>query len=299
MATQVWIDGAVVGAEAARVPVFDRGFLYGDSIFEATRTWARAPLFLAEHLARLERSAAAVEMLPPLRADIEAAVLATLAAAQQDTTHEQNVRIIVTRGDGGSGLDPALAGAPRLVVIVRDAVLPQPELYQHGAKLAVVRRRKDAGRDHSVKSSNYLDNLLALSEARRLGAHEAVMLDGEGLVAEGTTSNLFLVSAGRVITPETAVGLLAGITRDKVLAAARAADLDVVEARPLPGEMERADELFLTSSVRGVLPVTRLESGGREHLIGGGAPGPVTQQLMQLYAALCERDAAAFLQAHR
>ena len=191
----------------------------------------------------------------------------------------------------------ALAGAPRLVVIVREVALPAPELYLTGAKLAVVRRRKDAGRDHSVKSSNYLENLLALAEAKRDGAHEAVMLDGEGRVAEGTTSNLFLVKAGRVVTPDVGVGLLPGITRAQVMDAARGDGITVEESRPRPADLVGADELFLTSSVRGVLPVTRLEAGG-EHRIGDGRPGPVTRRLMELYEARCVRDAAAFRARH-
>ncbi len=298
MATRVWLDGAVTDAAGARVPVFDRGFLYGDSIFEATRTWGGVPLFLSEHLDRLQRSAASVELTPPPRAEIEAATLATLAAANQDPAQgESNLRIIVTRGEGEQGLDPALAGAPRLVVIVREVALPAPELYLTGAKLAVVRRRKDAGRDHSVKSSNYLENLLALAEAKRDGAHEAVMLDGEGRVAEGTTSNLFLVKAGRVVTPDVGVGLLPGITRAEVMDAARGDGIVVEESRPRPADLVAADELFLTSSVRGVLPVTRLEAGG-EHRIGDGRPGPVTRRLMALYDARCVRDAAAFRARH-
>jgi branched-chain amino acid aminotransferase len=286
--------GEIVDREHATVSVLDRGFLYGDSVFEAFRTYRGVPLFLPEHLERLAASCAAVAMpFPPAR-EIADATLATIAAAEAaDPAHgDSYVRVIVSRGEGEIGLDPALAegSGPRLVVLVMTAKLPSRELYAEGAKLEIVgsRRSPRHAMDPKVKSSNYLNNVLALAEARKTGAYEAVMLDREGRILEGSTSNVFLARGGTLITPALEVGILEGITRRHVLELARVAGITVTEARPLPEDLETADEAFITSSIRGVLPMTRVG----EHILSGGRPGPLTRRVMALYDELCAREAA-------
>jgi branched-chain amino acid aminotransferase len=285
MPAKVWIDGAPVDAAEARVPVFDRGFLYGDSVYEVLRTFSWKPFALAPHLDRMQRSAAALGMLLPPRDDIERAIADTLAAAAEPDAY---VRVIVTRGAGELGLDPALADAPRLIVIVRPVKLPDPAQYRDGVEVAIVGRSRSAAPgqpgalDPQVKSGNYLVSVLAVAEARRRGAYEAILTDAVGRITEGGSSNFFLVRGGRISTPPVSAGLLEGITRGQVIAAARASGLAVDELPLWPADLHGADEAFLTSSVRGLLPIVRVDG----QPLGGGVPGPITKKVMALYDAL-------------
>jgi branched-chain amino acid aminotransferase len=288
MSIRVHVGGRICGAEEARISVLDRGFLYGDSVYETVATEGGRLFALAEHLDRLERSAARIFLTLPPRAEIERAVEATVAAAGNAETR---VRVMVTRGLGGD-LDPASATSPSLVVIAQPRGGPTAEMYDEGVAAAIVSvvRNLPGTVDPAVKSGNYLNNVLALEEARRLhpGAHEAILLSASGSVAEGASSNVFLVRGGELVTPGLAVGILEGVTRTKVLALASEHGIPHREPTFLaPDELRAADELFLTSAARGVLPVTRLD--GRP--VGQGRPGPVTQRLMRSYARLTGRAA--------
>lgn len=279
MGVRVFLDGQVVDAESARVSVFDRGFLYGDSVYETMRTKRGRCVDLRAHLDRLMRSANAIALPLPDEAVLVAAIDETVAAA---ANNESSIRVIVTRGAGALGLDPGLADAPNLIVIVRPLMRPEAELYQRGAKLALVGVQRTSKRavDPAIKSGNYLNNIMALHEARKEGAHEAVMCDAGGRVAEGSTSNVFLVKNHVVITPPIEVGLLPGITRQRVLDLAIAHGLQVREQHLSPEDLRDADEVFITSSIRGVLPIS--EVSGHDL---APAPGPVTSQIMSLYDA--------------
>jgi len=274
MTTRIYVDGAIED-QHARVPVLDRGFLYGDSVYEVARTSGGRPVDLEPHLDRLERSAARLAIELPARAQIGAAVAETLAAAANP---ESYIRVIVTRGGGEIGLDPALADRPRLIVIVGALVRPPAELYQRGASLRVVgvERNNPRALDPSIKSGNYLNNVLALAEARRAGAYEAILCDERGRVTEGSSSNVWCVTGGRVATPPTAVGLLPGITRWRLLGLARAAGIAVDEVELTADQLRTADEVWLTSSVRGVLPVSKVD----DRVI---AIGSTARRMMALY----------------
>lgn len=287
VSAKVWIDGAVVDAEAARISVFDRGFLYGDSIYEVLRTFDGRPFGVSEHLDRLERSAAGLEMSLPLRADIVRAIDATLAAANEKNAY---VRIIVTRGAGEIGLSPTLADGPRLLVMVRAAHLPPVEAYRDGIAVCMVQRSRGsattpgASVDPSLKSGNYLPSVLAAAEAGRRHAYEAILCDAVGRITEGGSSNLFIVRGGRLGTPQLSLGLLAGITRSTVIGLATKAGIAVDELPLWPDDLRTADEAFITSSVRGILPAVRVDGDA----IGSGKPGPVTLRVMALYQQLTE-----------
>jgi branched-chain amino acid aminotransferase len=287
MSIRVHVDGHICLPEEAKISVFDRGFLYGDSVYETIGT-VRGRLFaLSDHLDRLERSAAGLALRLPPRAEIEQAILDTVAAAGNA---ESRVRVMVTRGGGKLDLDPASAEEPRLVVIVGPLGGPTPEMYDRGVAVAIVSvtRNLPGAIDPAIKSGNYLNNVLALSEARRRpGVHEAILLSATGSVAEGASSNVFAVKAGEILTPALSVGILEGVTRGKVVQLARAAGIACREVEFLaPDGLRAADEIFLTSAARGVLPVTEID--GRP--VGGGAPGPVTRRLMELYARLTQED---------
>ena len=285
MSIRVHVGGRVCPPEEAKVSVFDRGFLYGDSVYETVATSGGRLFALPEHLARLERSAARIGLRVPPRGEIERAVAETMAAAGNP---ESRVRITVTRGVGKLDLDPASADDAQLVVLVFPLNAPSPEMYARGVSVAVVSVTRNDPRaiDPAVKSGNYLNNVLAVGEARRrTGAYEAILCAADGSIAEGASSNVFIVSGGSVRTPSLGVGILDGITRAKVLDLCRANGIPVDEVRISPEELRAADEAFITSATRSVLPVTRVD----EAPVGAGAPGPVTRRLMELFADLVRR----------
>jgi branched-chain amino acid aminotransferase len=281
----VWIDGAPVDADEARVPVFDRGFLYGDSVYEVTRAFSGVAFALDDHLDRLERSAQGLLMRTPSRAAIKKAVVDTIAASALDDAY---VRIVVTRGAGEIALDPAAADEPRLIVIVRPPKPPAPEAYRDGVEVAIVGRTRFAPGvptstvDPQVKSGNYLGSVMAVAEARKRGAYEAILCDNVGRITEGSSSNFFIVRGGWVSTPPLSVGLLEGITRRKVMELLDGEKIRWSEQALWPIDLHRAEEAFLTSSVRGVVPVSRVDG----EPVGDGKPGPITRRVMQAYDAL-------------
>ncbi|HXU65503.1 MAG TPA: aminotransferase class IV [Polyangia bacterium] len=243
-------------------------------------------LFAAkDHLVRLERSAERIGLRAPPRADIEKAIAETIAAAGNP---ESRVRVMLTRGAGKLDLDPASSDDTQLIVIVFPLGAPTPEMYDKGVAVAIVSitRNNPRAMDPAVKSGNYLNNVLALGEARRRnGAYEAILCADDGCIAEGSTSNIFIVREGEIWTPPPAVGILDGITRAKVLQLCRDNGVAFQERRFSPDDLRGADEAFITSATRGVLPVTVVD----EKPVGGGAPGPVTRRLMSLYDQLARR----------
>jgi len=272
---KVAIDGKVVDPDEARVSVFDRGFLYGDSVFEVYRTYAGVPFAEREHLERLARSAARIMI--PMPASIEtlaSEVRATLEAAGEGDWY---VRVIVTRGTGPLTYDPTTAQNPLRVIIAAPVSVPPAERYERGIAVALLEasRPTDDVRAAGAKASNYLANLLAVHEAQQRGAQEALMLGREGQILEGASSNLFIVKGGKVRTPEPQPGILVGITRATVIAAAAEEGIEVIEGEVRPEDLFGADEAFVTSSIREVMPVVSAE--GRT--IGDGRPGPVTRRL--------------------
>ncbi|MHB8416806.1 MAG: aminotransferase class IV [Myxococcales bacterium] len=278
MTTLVSLDGRLLPPSRAKISVFDRGFLYGDSIYEVLRTYGGRPFELPAHLRRLARSAALIGLeLPLSSAALRRRIEAALRAARN---REAYLRLIVTRGEGPIGLDPALAVRPHVLVIVRPLAPPPSELYRRGVEVRVVdvRRNLRQAIDPAAKTGNYLNNVLALREARARGGYEALMLDAEGYVAEGSTSNVFAVFGREVRTPPLD-GILAGVTRGLVLGLARRLGLRAKEQRLRPGDLRRASELFLTSTLRELVPIVRID--GRR--VGAGVPGPTALRLLEAF----------------
>jgi branched-chain amino acid aminotransferase len=271
----VSIDGTIVATGEATVSVYDRGFLYGDAVFEVLRTYGGRPFALEEHVARLRRSADSVFIVLPvddvtLRGEIEAAVAAAGGG-------ESYLRVVITRGSGPLSLDPETATHPLRVILVEPVTPPSRDAYQHGIALAsaATRRPGDGTAAAGAKITNYLASLLALRAARARGAQEALVIDGRGHVVEGATSNVFVVKAGRLATPPESAGILAGITRAHLFGVARELGFPVDERELVLDDIYRADEVFITSSIREVMPVRRVD----DRLIGAGSPGPVTRAL--------------------
>jgi len=271
----VVIDGSVVAPERASVSVFDRGFLYGDSVFETVRTYGGKPFALGEHLERLAHSASLVSIDLPVSLDVIAEeVERAVAAAGND---ESYVRIMITRGSGELGLDPGLAKNPLRVIIVAPLHPPTPETYASGVSAVTYRtqRASDATVAVGAKIGNYLVAALAMKKARSEGAHEALIVDGRGRVVEGATSNVFVVHQGRLTTPPLDAGILAGITRARILDVCKETGREV-EFRTLGvKQVLAADEVFISSSIRELLGVIRIDG----QVIADGRPGPVTRDL--------------------
>ncbi|PRP92156.1 D-alanine aminotransferase [Enhygromyxa salina] len=279
MSTKVWLSTheRALDPEDATISVYDRGFLYGDSVYETLRTAGDRVIELDAHLDRLRRSAAGIAFdLPFENEHIARALRETVAAAKNE---DSRIRVIVTRGVGPIALDTRVAEAPLLVIMVEPLVVPDAEAYERGISAIVV------GREGSIrpglKTGNYLGNILALRRAHERGADDAILCNAEGAVAEGATSNFFMVVAGSIHTPSLSTGLLAGITRGVVMRLLeQELGMPTCERTVLVEELRAADELFLTSSVRGIMPVTTLD--GRS--VGDGSAGPVTRRALEVYS---------------
>jgi branched-chain amino acid aminotransferase len=269
------INGIRCASGAATISVYDRGFLYGDSVFETLRTYGGRPFALDEHMSRLARSAERVLIsLPVALTTIAQEVLDGIAHAGNS---ESYVRVMITRGTGPLGLDPDLADAPNRVVLVEPLTPVPAATYADGIDVILVRtaRATDANAAAGAKVANYLTSLLALREAKVRGAAEALIVDARGCVLEGTTSNVFWVRQGKLGTTPEASGILAGITRAHVLELAGRLGIPTATYEILERDLGAVDELFITSSIREVISVVRVD--GRT--IANGRPGPITLQL--------------------
>lgn len=276
---KVYLNGELVDAAEAKISVFDHGLLYGDGVFEGIRLYSGNVFRLDEHLERLEASAKAILLkLPWSRAEIAEAICATCRA---NGLTDGYIRLVVTRGVGGLGLNPNLCKDPQIVIIADKIQLYPAEFYTQGLKVVTVatRRINSAALPPMVKSLNYLNNILAKIEAMQAGCLEAIMLNDEGYVAECTGDNIFIVHKGRVLTPTGSDGALRGITRDCVLDMAAELGVPLVESRMTRYDLWNADEVFLTGTAAEVVPVISVD--GRD--VGDGRPGPVTGRFLEAF----------------
>jgi branched-chain amino acid aminotransferase len=289
--TRIYVDGRITPPEEAVVPVLDHGFLFGDSVYEVL-WWHRGTLIQEEeHLERLEASAERLYMeLQATRSELVEAIGRTLHAAGAREDEDAYVRLIVTRGSGPPGLDFRGARRRSVVIIVAPAVRPSKADFERGLRVALVARRRTpaVALDPAAKTGNYLNNALALHEARLAGADDAVMLNEKGEVTEATTANVYVVSEGRLATPPLEAGLLKGTTRTRILALCRETGVPAVERTLLPADLHAADEAFVSSSVRGMLPIVAVDS----RPLGDGRPGAVTRRLHRLFEDAADAEAA-------
>jgi branched-chain amino acid aminotransferase len=273
------VNGRMFDRDHAVVSVFDHGFLYGEGVYEVLRTYAGEPFLFGRHMRRLRRSAEMMTLDVPLSNDqIAVRIRETIAAAGLGEGREAYVRLMVTRGVGELSYDPAACTDPTVVIIVKPHVDPPREAYERGVKAALVSivRNHPGTVTPVIKSNNLLNSALAMQEAVRAGAFEGIMRNYQGDLAECTTANLFIVKDGRALTPPLDAGLLPGITREFVFEVGRGVGIPVEEKRLRDEDLFAADEAFLTSTTREVLPITRVD----DHSIGNGRPGPVTVELL-------------------
>jgi branched-chain amino acid aminotransferase len=279
------VNGVIGPAAEARVPVLDNGFTFGDAVYETLRTYGGRPFALGRHLRRLRRSADRLGFAVPADDASFARTLDDLLARAANP--ESFIRLIVTRGVGDISYHFERVQGPTVAMVVKPFEgFPETD-YRDGIALALVgiRRNHPQALDPAIKSNNLLNNVLAVREAQAGGAAEAILLNQEGQVAEGASTNVFLVKGGQVVTPPLAAGILEGITREIVLEVAREAGVAIREAAVTPADLRDADEVFVTSSTREVMPGRTLD--GRP--VGDGRPGPVTKQLLAAFRAAVPR----------
>jgi branched-chain amino acid aminotransferase len=273
------VDGIVAPLAEATVSVLDRGFLYGDSVFETLRTYGGVPFALDRHLSRLERSAALAYIELPL--SIPGLAREVHEAVQTAGNAESYVRVMLTRGRGELGLDPGLATETTRVIIVTPLAVPPASVYEHGISAVTFAARRSAdGTDAAgAKIGNYLVSVLAMRKARAAGAAEALVVDARGAVVEGATSNVFFVTSGALATPPEEDGILPGITRAVALDVARGLSIPVTFRSPQLEELAGFDEVFISSSIRELVAIVRIDG----KLVGDGNPGAVYRRLLAAF----------------
>jgi branched-chain amino acid aminotransferase len=277
MAATVSVNGRISSERDAVISVFDHGFLYGEGIYETMRTYHGRLFLYDRHMRRLRNSARMIELPVPFSDQ-------QLAQQIHDTTKaaslagEAYVRVLVTRGIGELTYDPQATPVPSVVIIVKPHVDPTAETYDKGVRAVIC----DIVRNHPntvnpmIKSNNLLNSALAMQEALKRGAFEGIMRNYKGELTECTTSNLFIVRGGAAVTPPLAAGLLPGITREFIFDVGKEIGVPIVEETLRDEDLFSADEAFLTSTTRELVPIVTVD----DRSIGSGTPGPVTKKLL-------------------
>lgn len=281
----VYVNGTICDGAVAVVPIFDHGFLYGEGVYETLRTYHRSPFLLDRHLSRLRTSASLIHLtIPQTDAELTAAIVETMDHAVLEG--EQYVRLLVTRGIGDLTYDPAACSTPTLVIIVKAHRENSLEDMEKGIRIIIssILRNHPEAINPRIKSNNLLNSALAMQEAIQAGAQEALMRNYRGELSECSQSNVFLVKQSEVLTPSLESGLLEGVTRNFVLEVGAHTDFTVREAVLRDSDVREADEMFITSTTREILPVTRVD----DRLIGTGVPGPVTLTLAAAFRRQAE-----------
>jgi branched-chain amino acid aminotransferase len=289
MAATINVNGRVTDQERAVISVFDHGFLYGEGVYETLRTYNGQPFLFERHMRRLRRSADMLALSVPLtNAEIDTRFRDTMRAAGLGDGPDRDayIRLLVTRGVGEITYDPAATPNPSIVVIVKANVHPPRDVFERGVRVSLVGvvRNHPASVNPLIKSNNLLNNALAMQEAVRHGGYEGVMRNYKGELAECTASNLFIVKDGTVLTPPIDAGLLPGITREFLFEVGAEAGIPVREEVLRDADLLGADESFLTSTTREIVPIVQVD----DRTIGAGRPGPIAQALLEAYRRKAE-----------
>jgi len=273
------INGERVDPEDAKISIFDHGFMFGDSVYEVVQTVDGKPYAWDEHFRRLQNSAGRLSMeLPWTKEDIRAEINFAVDAKTWDG--ESYVRLIITRGVGKIALLPDSCENPTLIIIAKAIPLPGPKA-DAGLVICLtkIRRNSRLAMDPGIKSGNYLNNVLAAIEARDAGADDALMLNENGHLTECSTSNIFIVKDGIVKTPSLDSGILDGITRQNIFKFAAEENIRIVETALTVDDLTSADEIFMSGTIKGVVPVREIVGEASWHR----PPGPVTERLHTIY----------------
>jgi branched-chain amino acid aminotransferase len=283
---KIWLDGKIVDQAEAKISVFDHGLLYGDGIFEGIRMYSGKVFRLDQHIDRLFSSAKSILLkLSWTKAEVIEAVIDTIKANHLTDGY---VRLVITRGVGGLGLNPYLCPEPSMFIIAANIQLYSVESYENGLDLitCATRRPTPASLSPQVKSLNYLNNVMAKIECIQAGVMEGIMLNEQGYVAECTGDNVFIVKSGIVYNPPVSDGSLDGITREVIFDLCKSEGIEIREASMTRHDVFIADEAFLTGTAAEVIPFVKLDQ--RE--IGDGTPGPISKQLITAFRKLANSE---------
>lgn len=253
-----WINEKIIPAHEAKISVFDHGLLYGDGIFEGLRFYKSKVFKLDAHLLRLQQSAESISLkLPKTLEQIQQAIHQLIEKYPTDSGY---LRLVVTRGEGSLGIDPAKCPTPQLFIIADELAVVNTSNIEQGIKLLVASTRRMPAEclDPKIKSLNYLNNILARIEANAAGMDEALMLNTQGFVTEGTVDNIFMIKDNELFTPHTSDGLLQGITRDVILQLARDLKIPAHQYSLTTDDFLQADECFLTGTGAELIPVRQI-----------------------------------------
>jgi len=273
-----WLNGKLVNREQATVSVFDHGLLYGDGVFEGIRFYNGKTFRLEAHLRRLSHSAIAIGLTLPYTLDeLETAINDVIQAYVEADGY---LRLVITRGEGSLGIDPASCQRATAFIIADRLAVVAPHVLKQGATLVIAstRRLPPDGLDPRLKSLNYLNHVLARMEANRANADEAILLNAQGYVTEGTTDNIFIVRDGQLLTPPVSDGALEGVTRDVVLQLAGELDITCGERTLTPYDLYTADECLLTGTAIELVPVYEIDARQLPC-----CPGPIFQCLQNAF----------------
>jgi branched-chain amino acid aminotransferase len=288
MAAVVNVNGRISGEQDAAISVFDHGFLYGEGVYETLRTYRRVPFLYERHVHRLRRSAAMIELSVPFSDEGLLQRIQTTMAAADLGEHEAYIRVLLTRGIGELTYDVRATPTPSVVVIAKPQIDPPDEVYERGVAVTIssVVRNHPSALNPLIKSNNLMNSALAMQEAYRRNAFEAVMRNYRGELAECTTSNLFVVKGGVAFTPPLDAGLLPGITREFLFELGKRVRIDVLEATLRDDDLLGADEAFLTGTTREIVPIVSVD----DRMVGLGKPGPVTLSLLSAFRREARRS---------
>ncbi|ADU29664.1 branched-chain-amino-acid transaminase [Evansella cellulosilytica] len=283
-----WIfsNGKFVTKQEAVISVYDHGFLYGDGVFEGIRVYDGNIFKLTEHLKRLYESAQSIMLeIPYSKEDFQQIIVDTVRKNQLESGY---IRVVVSRGPGNLGLDPSRCSAPHVIVIAEELALFPKELYELGLTVASVasRRNRPDVLSPQIKSLNYLNNILVKLEANQAGAHEALMLNDQGYVTEGSADNIFIVKNNTIITPPVYLGALEGITRNAIIDLAKECGYEMKETPFTRHDVYVADEVFLTGTAAEVIAVVEVD----KRMISDGKPGKVTNHLLSEFRKVVTTD---------
>ncbi|WP_068783090.1 branched-chain-amino-acid transaminase [Paenibacillus phocaensis] len=282
----IYLDGQFVTKDQAKVSVYDHGFLYGDGIFEGIRIYNGNIFKCKEHLDRLYDSAKSIMLNIPLTyQEMEDALVETL---RRNELRNGYIRLIVSRGAGNLGLDPNRCPKASVIIIVEQLAIYSEEAYKTGLKTVSVSTRRNIpdALNPKIKSLNYLNNILVKIQSNLSGAGEAIMLNAQGYVTEGSGDNIFIVKNGMITTPPCYLGALDGITRQAIIEICRKKGYSIQEQPFTLHDVYVADEVFLTGTAAEVIAVREVD--GR--IIGEGHAGPITLKLLEEFRAIVDQD---------
>jgi len=286
MAQWIYLDGQYVDKEEAKVSVYDRGFLYGDGIFEGIRIYNGNIFKCKEHLDRLYDSAKSILLNIPLTYEqLQAALVETVRRNELQSGY---IRLVVSRGAGDLGLDPRRAPQASVVIIVEQLAIYPEEAYLNGLQTVSVSTRRNVpdALNPKIKSLNYLNNILVKIQANLAGVGEAIMLNAQGYVAEGSADNIFIVKRGVVYTPPCYCGALEGITRAVIIELCAKLGYTLKEEPFTLHDVYVADEVFFTGTAAEVIAVREVDA----RVIGEGKAGPITIHLLQEFRRIVDID---------